>query len=143
MQPTRLFALLGLTHDQIADVDDVAQLADLTRGLGTLEQTLCLFVEYVKSVPRPIKAKIGADYSHVCAHDLSHLLGALSDQHHLFGVGRSFIVPVGHIGAQIVAANSFAGMAGRSIRIDNGLDKRIGSQSIASMKSGARKQAHF
>lgn len=30
MESARLFTLLGLTHDEIADVDDVAQLTDLT-----------------------------------------------------------------------------------------------------------------
>ena len=51
MQTSALFALQGLTGDQITDVDHVSQLADVLAGFALLEQLLCFFIEQIKSVP--------------------------------------------------------------------------------------------
>lgn len=76
METAGLFALLGLAHDEIADVDDVAQLADLARSLRAFEQALGLLVEDIETVPCTVEAQIAADDADVCSHDLVDFLDA-------------------------------------------------------------------
>ena len=56
VESARLLALLGLTHDQIADIDNITQLADLSRCLGAFEEFLGLLIENVKTVPGALQA---------------------------------------------------------------------------------------
>lgn len=79
MKASGLLALFGLAHDEVADVDDVAQLAYLAGGFGALEQALGLLVEDVEAVPSSVEAEVGADDAHVGTHYLVDLLDALGD----------------------------------------------------------------
>ena len=47
VQTARLLALESLAHHEIGDVDDVAQLAELTRGFRAAEEVLGLLIEDV------------------------------------------------------------------------------------------------
>lgn len=138
MESAGLFALFGLAHDEIANVDDVAQLAYLARGLAALEELLGLLIEDVEAVPGAVEAQVGAHYADVCAHDLPYLLDTLGDEHHLLGVARSLVVPRRDIGAERVVVDHAAGVARRSVGIDDGLDQRVGRQAVAAVKAGAR-----
>ena len=41
MEASRFLAFLGLAHDEVSDVDDVAQLAYLARCLGAKLSEIC------------------------------------------------------------------------------------------------------
>ena len=58
MKSATFLALFCLTHYEIAYVDDVAQLADLTLSFRPLEQPLGLLIENVETVPRTVKPEV-------------------------------------------------------------------------------------
>ena len=59
VQASGLLALLGLTHYEVADIDDVAQLADFARCFRLLEKLLGLLIENVEAVPCTVKTEVG------------------------------------------------------------------------------------
>ena len=63
MEAAGFLAFLGLAHDQIADVDDIAQLADLARRLGALEELLRFLIEDVEAVPGAVEAQVAPSSS--------------------------------------------------------------------------------
>jgi hypothetical protein len=97
VQTSGFVALFGLAHNQIADVDDVAEFANLTRGFRAFEQTLCLLIKDVKTVPCTVKAQVAANDADIGTHNLIYLFDALSDEYHLLGVASAFVVPVGNV----------------------------------------------
>ncbi len=137
MEAARLLALLGLAHDEVTDVDDVAQLADLAGGFRRLEKALGLFVKDVEAVPCAVEAQVGAHDSDVGAHDLVHLADALGYEHHLFGVARPLVVPVGHVGTELVVGRVFNRVAGGRVGVDYRLNQRVGGQAVAAVEPGA------
>lgn len=137
VEAAALLAFLGLAHDQVADVDDVAQLADLARRLGAFEQFLCLLVEDVEAVPGAVEAQVGAHDADICTHDLVDLADALGDEHHLLGMARALVVPGGHIVAEAVAGHYLGGVARSCVGIYHCLYERIGGQTVAAVQTGA------
>ena len=59
VQSTTLLALQGPTGDEVADVDDVAQLADASADGAGLEQFLGFLIEYVQAVPGTVQTCSG------------------------------------------------------------------------------------
>ena len=51
MQPSALFSLHRLTHNQIGNVDDIPQLAQLPRRLAAFEKGFGLLIKDIKPVP--------------------------------------------------------------------------------------------
>lgn len=51
VQSTALLALQCPAGDEVADIDHVTELADVTTCLHTLEETLRLLIEHVETVP--------------------------------------------------------------------------------------------
>ena len=137
MEASRFLAFLGLAHDEVADVDYVAQLAYLARCLGAFEQALGFLVEDVEAVPGAVEAQVGTHDAYVGAHYLIHLADALGDEHHLLGVAGAFVVPCRHVGAAAESVNAGCGVAGGCVGIYHGLDERVGGQTVAAVQAGA------
>ena len=94
METAAFFALHCLSHDKIAHVDDITQLANLARCLAALEEALCLLVEDVEAVPCSFKTEIATHDTHVGAHNLPDFFHRLGDKHHLLGVLSALVVPL-------------------------------------------------
>ena len=125
VEASRLVALHCLTHNQVAHIYYIAQLANLSTHLARLEELLGLLIENVESVPGAVQTQIAADYSHVCAHDFAHFLGTLRDEHHLLGVLRALVVPLGDILAEGVLVDVLHAVLCSCIGIYNSLNERV------------------
>lgn len=137
MQSAAFLALHCLAGDQVTDVDHVTQFAQLFGGLATFEEAFRLFVQDVQAVPGASQTRIAADDADVCLHDLVYLLHALGDQHAFFGGDRTFVVPFGDVGVEVVAFEDTQDMFGCRIRIYDCFDQRIGSQTVSTVQAGA------
>ena len=142
VEPAALLALQGLTHYEVCDVDDVAQLAQLARRLAGLEEPFGLLIEDVEAVPGPLQAQVGAHYANVITHDLVHFLHRLCDENHLLRMRGAGIVPFRHVGAQLVAFDGLRRVGGRRVGIYHGLYQRVGCQTVAAVQTGAAAFAH-
>lgn len=142
VEAAALVALFGLAHDEVAYIDDVAELADFARGFGAFEEFLGLLVEDVEAVPGAVEAQVGAHDAHIGAHDLVHLADALGDEHHLLGVACALVVPFGHIVAEADVGELLHGMLRCGLGVDHSLDERVGGEAVAAVEAGARTFAH-
>ena len=97
VEAAALLALQGPTGNEVAYIDHVAELADVLRGLDTLEKALGLFVEHVETVPGTVQTQIAAHDTYIVRHDLVHLLHTLGDEYLLLVGHRALIVPTGHL----------------------------------------------
>ena len=138
MEAARIVALLGLAHNQVTHVDDIAQFADFARGFGALEEFLGFLIENVETVPSAVQTEVRAHDAHVCAHNLIDFSNTLCDKHHFFGVARAFIVPFRHIVADGYVVDTVDSVFSRCIGIYHCFNQRVGSQAVATMYSGAR-----
>ena len=103
MQPATFLTFHCLTGDQVTDVDHVTQFTQFFGGLATFEEAFRLFVQDVQAVPGAGQAGITADDADIRFHDLVHFFHALGDQYAFFGGNRTFIVPFGDVGIEVVA----------------------------------------
>ena len=137
MQAPRFLAFESLPHHEICDVDYVAELAQLTCRLGTAEEVFGLAIEDIKTIPRTFQTQITAYDTDIRAHDGIYLAFALSDKHHFVRMFGAFIVPVGHIVAQIIATDKAFGMTFGRISVYHSLYKRIGGKTVTAVKTRA------
>ena len=56
VESAALFALNSLTSDEIANVDHVAQFADVAACLHALEESFVLLIKQVETVPRTLQS---------------------------------------------------------------------------------------
>ena len=136
VKASRLFAFEGLAHHKICYVDDVAKFAELACWLGATEEVFGLFVEDVETIPGTLEAKVASYDANIITHDEVDFSLALCDEHHLVGMLSAFVVPVGHIVAEVVAIDQRFGMSLGSVGIDHSLDQRVGGESVAAMQAG-------
>jgi len=137
VQAATLLALQCLARDQVADVDHVAQLADVSRRLHALEQVLRLFVEQVETLPGAAQTQVAADDADVGRHDLAHLPRVLRDEHFLLVRHRSLVVPLRHALVEVVLVDDGQRVFGSRIRIDHRLDERVRRKTVAPVQSRA------
>ena len=122
VQSAGLLALERLTGDEVADVDHIAQLANLLVRLDAFEEVFGLFVEQVESFPRAAQTQIGADDTDIRGHDLADLFDILRDEHALFVGQRAFVIPCRHLFVEIIAVNDTQTVLRRRVGIDHGFD---------------------
>ena len=65
VQASALFALDGLSCDEIAHIDHIAQFADILGGLDALEEFLCLLIDDVQTCPGAMQAQVGAHDAYI------------------------------------------------------------------------------
>ena len=99
-------------------------------------------IQNIKAVPGTVETQITAHNAHIRTHDLVHLLLALADEHHLFGVLCAFVVPLGNVFAEIEVLDALLGMFGGCLGIDYRLDERVACQAVAAVQTRARALAH-
>ena len=102
-----VYGVKSLSSDEIAYVDHVAQLADVFGWLDAFEQMLCLFIEEVEAFPCSVEAQVGADYSDVGRHDLSHFLYVLGYEHFLLIGHCALIIPFWHSVVEFILVDYF------------------------------------
>ena len=107
VQATAFLAFKSLSSDEIAYVNHVAQLADVFGWLDAFEQMLCLFIEEVEAFPCSVEAQVGADYSDVGRHDLSHFLYVLGYEHFLLIGHCALIIPFWHSVVEFILVDYF------------------------------------
>ena len=137
MKTTTLLTLYRLTRDEIAHVNHVAEFADIATCLHTLEEILCLLIEHVETVPRSLESEVTTHDTNIVGHYLAHFLHTLRNEHLLFVGHSSFVIPLGYLVVEVVKVNMLNGVLCCSIGINNSLDERVASQTIATMKSCA------
>ena len=142
MQSAALLALDGLSCDEVAHVNHVAQLADVAARLYALEELLGLLVEQVETVPRTLQAQVGAHDAHVVGHYLAHLLHALRDEHLLLVGHRALVVPLRHLLVEVVLVYVLQRVLGSSVGVHHSLDERVARQSVAAVQTRARALAN-
>ena len=126
MEATALLTFYRPAGDEVADVDDVTQLADVLACLDTLEEGFRLLIDEVETVPGTLQAKVGTDDAHVVCHDLVDFLDALCDEHTLLVGHRPLVIPLRNVGVKGIFIDMFERMACRRLRIDHRLDERVG-----------------
>ena len=137
VQATALLALQGPAGNKVAHVNHVAQFADVAGGTDALKEAFRLFVEHVQTVPGPVQAQVAADDAHVVGHNLVDLLDTLGNQHLLLVGHGSLVVPFWYPFVEVVQVDVCQGVLGGSVGIDDGLDERVGSQTVAAVQTGA------
>ena len=137
VQTSRLLTLLGLAHDEITHIDDVSQLANASAHGALLEEFLGLLIEDVEAVPCTVKAKVAAHDAHISAHYLAHLLLALTDEHHLLGMLRALVVPLGDVGTVVIMIATSLCVFSSCLGIDYSLNQRVACEAVAAMQSCA------
>lgn len=65
VQATALLAIECLTHDEIAHIDHVAQLANIASGLHTLIEVFGFFKNQVKSIPSSLESQVTTHNAHI------------------------------------------------------------------------------
>ena len=120
VQSAAFLPLYGLPGYQVADVDHVAQFADVLRRLHPFEEVFRLLIQQVQPVPRTLQAQIAAHDADVVAHDFADFLDALRDQDVLFIGHRSLVVPFGNVRVVVVAVYHPEGMFGCRLGVDDG-----------------------
>jgi len=123
VEAAALFAFEGPAGDEIADINHVAQLADVAAGLDTLEEALGLFVEHVETVPGTVQAQVAAYDAYVVGHDLVDLADGLGDEYFLLVGHRTLVVPFGDAVVPVVEVDVLQGVLGSGVGIDDGLDE--------------------
>ena len=142
VQAATLLAFEGLAGDEVADVDHVAEFADVLCRLDALEQVFGLFVEQVQTFPGSVQAQVAAHNADVGGHDLSDFFHVLCDEHLLFVRHCSFVVPFGHCVVELVLVDDAERVTGGCVGIDNGFDERVRGQAVAAVQTGAGAFAH-
>lgn len=102
MQSTAFLAFHSLTSNKVAHVYHVTELAYFTRSFYTLKQTLCLFVQYIQTVPSTNQTYIASYNTYVSFHYLVYFLHALGNQDTLFIVHRALSIPFWNIFIKVV-----------------------------------------
>ena len=138
MQATALLALQCPTGDEIAHINHVTQLTDVTTGLDTLEEALGLFIEHIQTVPGTVQTQVRAHNTHVVGHNLVDFLNRLGNKHFLLVGHRTLIVPFRYPLVEVVLVNMFQGVTSSSLRINHRLDEGVAGQAVAAMQTCAR-----
>ena len=56
VESAALLTFEGPAGDEVAHIDHIAQLADILRGLDTLEKAFGLFIQHVETIPRTVQS---------------------------------------------------------------------------------------
>ena len=65
MQAATFLALDGLTCNKVANVNHIAELADVTTCLHTLKQFLCFLIEQIQTVLSTLQTKVRTNYANI------------------------------------------------------------------------------
>jgi hypothetical protein len=138
VQPAALFALDGLAGDEIADVDHVAEFADVLGGFDPLEEFFGLFVEQVETCPGTFEAEVAAYNAYVVRHDLTYFFLVLRNEHFFFVGHGAVVVPFRDGVVESVGVDMADGVGCCFVGIDYGLDEGVARQTVAAMQTRAR-----
>ena len=135
VEAAALLAGHGVAHDEVADVDEVAELADFRIQDGLLVEFLGLAVEDLETVEGALQTQVGTHDADIAAHDGLQLLALLRDEHHLLVEDGAFAVPVGHVVADLDARQVFDSPDTGTVREDQSFEQGIGRQTVGTVQT--------
>lgn len=101
VQAAAFLAGHGVTHDEVADIDKVTQLADFWVEDGLLVEVLRFTIEDFETVESALQTQVGAHDADIATHNGLQLLAFLRDEHHFLVKDGALTVPVGHVVAEL------------------------------------------
>ena len=135
MESTALATFLSHLDDQVADVDLVAELAELHRDVASVVEVLSLAVDNLEAVEGTLEAEITADDADIAAHDLLDLLVGLRDKNHLLVVDSSGVVPVGDVRPERREGSDLDRVLGGDVGIDERFEETIGRETVGAVEA--------
>lgn len=123
VEATALVTLLRHLDDEVADINLIAELAELLADMAALIKFLCLAIDNLEAIESSLEAHIAADDADIIAHNGLNLLVGLGDEDHLLVVNHAIVVPLRDIVAPFGVFHDLDRVGSRHIGIDESLEQ--------------------